>query len=104
MVNSSLGADGGTLTHHASHDIGVAVATTNGLVVPTIKVHPHSNTVSTSQQRVAAQGVQHKSLVELAQELVQLQAAAAANKLPPQALAGGTITVSNIGAHTMCLG
>lgn len=37
-VNSSLGADGVSLVQHASHDIGVAIATPNGLVVPAIKV------------------------------------------------------------------
>lgn len=60
--------------------------------------------MTTTQQHggKCPQGVQHKSLVELAHELVQLQAAAAANKLPPEVLAGGTVTVSNIGATTVC--
>ncbi len=45
----------------------------------------------------APQGVQDKSLVELAHEIARLQSQAAANKLPQDVLTGGTVTLSNIG-------
>ncbi len=37
-VNSSLASDGASLVQHGSHNIGIAMATPNGLVVPNIKV------------------------------------------------------------------
>jgi len=64
----------------AEHNIGVAIQTPSGLVVPNIK------------------GVQRKSVSQLADELRALQAAAAAGRLAPEQLAGGTLSVSNIGA------
>eukprot|EP00198_Chlamydomonas_reinhardtii_P003005 XP_001692341.1 predicted protein [Chlamydomonas reinhardtii] len=71
---------GGTdLLLHANHNIGVAMATPSGLVVPNIKQ------------------VQRKSLAQVASELSLLQQLAAAGRLPAEALAGGTISVSNIG-------
>ena len=42
--------------------------------------------------------VQDRSIPAIAQELARLQAAARAERLPPEDLAGGTLTVSNIGA------
>jgi 2-oxoisovalerate dehydrogenase E2 component (dihydrolipoyl transacylase) len=42
--------------------------------------------------------VQERSLVDIAHELARLQAAAQAGRLPQGDLAGGTLTVSNIGA------
>lgn len=64
----------------------------------------HSTDITTTTTTRRVQGVQHKSLVELAQELTHLQAQAAANKLPPEALTGGTVTISNIGVRrpSMC--
>ena len=41
--------------------------------------------------------VQRKSLAQVASELSLLQQLAAAGRLPAEALAGGTISVSNIG-------
>ncbi|KAF5834358.1 2-oxoacid dehydrogenases acyltransferase-domain-containing protein [Dunaliella salina] len=65
---------------HSDHNIGVAMATVHGLVVPNIKQ------------------VQCKTVPQIARELLSLQAAAAEAKLKPQDLQGGTITISNIGA------
>jgi 2-oxoisovalerate dehydrogenase E2 component (dihydrolipoyl transacylase) len=42
--------------------------------------------------------VQERSIVGIARELARLQAAAAAGRLGQADLAGGTLTVSNIGA------
>jgi hypothetical protein len=42
--------------------------------------------------------LQDKTVLELAGELARLQAAAAANRLSPEDVAGGTFSISNIGA------
>ena len=60
-------------------NLGVAMATERGLVVPVV--------------RDAARG----SLEGVAAEIVRLQRAAEANRLPPQDLEGGTFTMTNVG-------
>ena len=79
-VNASFGADGSSVVIKRHHNIGVAMATPNGLVVPNIKA------------------VDRLSVADVAVELRRLQALAAANKLDRADLEGGTITVSNIGS------
>ncbi|GLI70952.1 hypothetical protein VaNZ11_016051 [Volvox africanus] len=78
-INASLAPGGTELLLHPHHNIGVAMATPNGLVVPNIKQ------------------VERKSIAQVAAELHLLQQLAAAGRLPPESLTGGTITVSNIG-------
>ncbi|KAI1208821.1 2-oxoacid dehydrogenases acyltransferase-domain-containing protein [Annulohypoxylon truncatum] len=68
-----------TLVHRSQHNIGVAMDTPSGLLVPVIK------------------NVGAKSVLAIAAELSRLQSQATAGKLSPQDLSGGTITVSNIG-------
>ncbi|KAH7035307.1 2-oxoacid dehydrogenases acyltransferase-domain-containing protein [Microdochium trichocladiopsis] len=68
-----------TLVHRSQHNIGVAMDTPSGLLVPVIK------------------DVASLNVLSIAAELVRLQAKAAAGKLSPADLTGGTITVSNIG-------
>ncbi|OTB08848.1 hypothetical protein M426DRAFT_51691 [Hypoxylon sp. CI-4A] len=68
-----------SLVHRSQHNIGVAMDTPLGLLVPVIK------------------NVGARSVLSIAAELYRLQAQAAAGKLSPQDLSGGTITVSNIG-------
>ncbi|CCX31138.1 Similar to Lipoamide acyltransferase component of branched-chain alpha-keto acid dehydrogenase complex, mitochondrial; acc. no. P53395 [Pyronema omphalodes CBS 100304] len=63
-----------------SHNIGIAMDTPLGLLVPNIK------------------SVQQLSILEIAAELQRLQSLGAAGKLSPADLRGGTITVSNIGS------
>ncbi|KAG1371270.1 putative 60S ribosomal protein L18-2 [Cocos nucifera] len=62
------------------HNIGVAMATPYGLVVPNIKK------------------VQSLSILEITKELSRLQQMASNNKLSSEDITGGTITISNIGA------
>lgn len=79
ILNSSINKELTEITYHGSHNIGVAVATPTGLVVPNIK------------------NVQNLSVMEIASELQRLANLAKDNKLPPQDLTGGTFTISNIG-------
>lgn len=68
-----------SLVHRRRHNIGVAVDTPSGLVVPVVR-------------DVAA-----LNILDIAVELTRLQTAALDGRLTPQDLSGGTITVSNIG-------
>lgn len=79
-LNSSFHEEHNEMILKGAHNIGVAMATPNGLVVPNIKK------------------VQSLSINEITSELLRLQQLALANKLSPEDLAGGTITLSNIGA------
>jgi 2-oxoisovalerate dehydrogenase E2 component (dihydrolipoyl transacylase) len=80
ILNSSLSSDHTEVIYHGSHNIGVAVDTPTGLVVPNIK------------------NVQDLTLFEVAEELNRLIELAKINKLPPSDLSGGTFSLSNIGA------
>ena len=68
-----------TLTLKGSHNIGIAMDTPNGLLVPNVK------------------DVQSKSILEVASELQRLQKDASAGKLGMADLKGGTFSLSNIG-------
>lgn len=67
------------LVMRSQHNIGVAMDTPSGLLVPVIK------------------NVASLNVLSIAAELNRLQALATAGKLTSQDLTGGTITVSNIG-------
>ncbi|PON62017.1 Lipoamide Acyltransferase [Parasponia andersonii] len=79
-VNSCFNEDSLEVVLKGSHNIGVAMATPYGLVVPNIK------------------NVQSLSIMEITKELSRLQQLASENKLTPGDISGGTITLSNIGA------
>lgn len=79
QVNASW-SDEAIIEHGAIH-IGVAVAMPEGLLVPVL------------------QDARDRSLVELARQTKAMIARAKANKLKPEELGGGTITVSNLGAY-----
>lgn len=67
------------LVMRAKHNIGIAMDTPNGLIVPNIK------------------DVANRSIFDIAAEISRLSALGKEGKLTPANLNGGTITVSNIG-------
>lgn len=75
-----LSADKPALIHRTQHNIGVAMDTPAGLLVPVVK------------------DVGAHSILTIAAELNRLQALAVAGKLGPQDMSGGTVSVSNIGS------
>jgi pyruvate dehydrogenase E2 component (dihydrolipoamide acetyltransferase) len=77
FVNASLRRDGIFL--HEAANIGVAVNTDEGLLVPVVKQ------------------AEHKSLATLDQELKDLSARARAGTLSPDEASGATFTISNLG-------
>jgi 2-oxoisovalerate dehydrogenase E2 component (dihydrolipoyl transacylase) len=79
VLNSSINESLTEITYKASHNIGFATDTPNGLVVPNIK------------------NVQDLSIFEIATELNRLIKAAKDNKLSKNDLTGGTFSLSNIG-------
>jgi 2-oxoisovalerate dehydrogenase E2 component (dihydrolipoyl transacylase) len=79
ILNSRANQEFTELTYLASHNIGMAVDGKTGLLVPNIK------------------DVQQLSLLQLAEEVSRLTSAARSGVISPADLAGGTITVSNIG-------
>lgn len=80
ILNSSLSSDETELIYHADHNIGVAMDTPRGLLVPNVKA------------------VQHKSIFEIAAEINALQAAGKKSGFSEAQLTGGTFTLSNIGS------
>lgn len=79
-LNAHVAPDASEVTQRGAHNIGVAMDTPRGLIVPNVKA------------------VQDRSLLDIAAELGRLQALAAAGQLGEADLAGGTFTLSNIGA------
>ncbi|MDN3651039.1 2-oxo acid dehydrogenase subunit E2 [Reinekea marina] len=80
IINSHVN-DAGTEIHQFSdHNIGMAVDSPMGLMVPNIK------------------GVNRMSLAEVSAEIKRLTKAGRAGRLSPADLKGGTVTISNIGS------
>ncbi len=79
ILNSQLNDDATELTYFDDHNIGFAVDSKIGLLVPNIK------------------RVQDLSLFDLAKQMQQLIDQAREGKLPGESLKGGTISISNIG-------
>ncbi len=77
--NSSLNPDGETLTHKKYYNIGIAVDTPDGLVVPVLKA------------------VDTKGIRTLSSELADLSSRARDGKLKPDELKGSTFTISSLG-------
>jgi len=79
QFNSSLSADGQSLIYKKYSNIGIAVETPNGLVVPVIR------------------DADQMSLNELSAALVDLSGKARDGKLPPAAMQGGSMSISSLG-------
>ncbi len=79
QFNSSLSADGEKIIYKKYFNIGIAVDTPNGLVVPVLK------------------DVDKKGVFELAKEMGEISAKARKGKLMPGDMQGGCITISSIG-------
>ncbi|GAW96376.1 MULTISPECIES: dihydrolipoyllysine-residue acetyltransferase [Colwellia] len=80
LVNSKVNEDCTELTYFDDHNIGMAVDSKVGLLVPNIKQ------------------VQTKSILELANDIMRLTNDARSGRVASEDLKGGTITISNIGA------
>ena len=78
-MNSSLSEDGASLILKKFINIGIAVATPGGLVVPVIK------------------DVNKKGIEELSQELIVISGKARDGKLKAADMSGGTFTISSLG-------
>lgn len=77
--NSSLSPDGQSLIKKKYYNIGVAVDTPNGLVVPVFR------------------DVDKKGIYELSHELMMVSGKARDGKLSPKDMSGGTFTISSLG-------
>jgi len=77
--NASLDTDGTTLILKKYFNVGVAVDTPDGLVVPVI------------------QGCERKGIMELGAELAEISTRAREKKLKPQDIQGGCISISSLG-------
>ena len=77
--NSSLSPDKGSLIYKKYYNIGVAVDTPDGLVVPVIK------------------DVDRKGIVELSQELAAISKRMRDGKIAPADISGGTFSISSLG-------
>ena len=80
VLNSSINVEDFTLTYHNDHNIGVAMDSPRGLVVPVIKK------------------CQSLSILDIARELTRLQEAAKEGSLYEDDISGVTFSLSNIGA------
>ena len=77
IVNASIDED--DVIYHGFQDIGVAVSTERGLVVPVVR------------------GVQNKNIAEIEQSILELSNKAREGSLSIEEMTGGTFTVSNGG-------
>lgn len=80
ILNATVDANCENVTYKASHNIGIAMDTKVGLAVPVIS------------------NCQSLTIVEIAKELNRLMTAGKTGSFDPKDLAGGTFTLSNIGA------
>lgn len=80
ILNSSVDSECENLTYKGSHNIGVAMDTQQGLLVPNVK------------------NVQNKSIFDIAMELNRLHELGLSGRLSPEDLTGGTFSLSNIGS------
>ena len=80
ILNATVNSDTTAMIYHRNHNIGVAMDSSKGLIVPVIN------------------GVQNKSIFEIAQELSILQDCVSKGTVTESQMSGGTFTLSNIGS------
>jgi 2-oxoisovalerate dehydrogenase E2 component (dihydrolipoyl transacylase) len=80
IVNAQVNDDCTEITYFDDHNIGMAVDSKVGLLVPNVKQ------------------AQNKSILDLAQDITRLTDSARSGRVATEDLKGGTITISNIGA------
>ncbi len=80
LLNSTLDEEAGLIRIRSRHNIGIATATREGLVVPVVK------------------DVDQKNILELAQEIAELSEAARQGKLSLEDLRDSTFTITSLGA------
>uniref|UniRef100_A0A1B6EFV7 Dihydrolipoamide acetyltransferase component of pyruvate dehydrogenase complex n=1 Tax=Clastoptera arizonana TaxID=38151 RepID=A0A1B6EFV7_9HEMI len=80
ILNSTVDESSQTIIYKGVHNIGIAVDSPSGLLVPNIK------------------NVQNLSILQIAKEASRLQEVAIKGNISPGDLAGGTFTVSNVGS------
>ncbi len=81
QLNASIDVEAGTVTYHGSENLGIAVDTERGLLVPVIKNAGDLN------------------LGGLARAIADLAGRTRDNKVSPDELAGGTFTLTNTGSR-----
>ncbi|MEI7629662.1 MAG: 2-oxoglutarate dehydrogenase, E2 component, dihydrolipoamide succinyltransferase [Actinomycetes bacterium] len=81
QVNASINMDEGTITYHDSENIGIAVDTERGLLVPVIQRAGDLN------------------IAGLARHIADVAERTRTNKVSPDELSGGTFTVTNTGSR-----
>ncbi len=81
MVNSSIDSEAGTITYHDSENLGIAVDTERGLLVPVIHNAGDLN------------------LAGMARKIADLAERTRNNKVTPDELGGGTFTLTNTGSR-----
>ena len=79
QFNTSLSTDGQSLVHKKYLNLGIAVDTPNGLVVPVFR------------------NVDKKSIYDLSNELAEVSSRARDGKLKPDEMQGGCMTISSLG-------
>ena len=80
LINAQFDADAGTITYPASENLGIAVDTDRGLLVPVIKDAGDLNVGG------------------LAKKIADLASRTRNNKVTPDELSGGTFTITNYGS------
>ncbi|WP_040601679.1 dihydrolipoamide acetyltransferase family protein, partial [Sphingomonas echinoides] len=79
MINARYDDEAGIVTRHGAVHLGMATQTDAGLTVPVIR------------------DAQDRNVWQLAAEILRLAEAARANKLKPDEMGGGTLTVTSLG-------
>ena len=81
QINSSIDMDAGTITYHESENLGIAVDTDRGLLVPVVRDAGDLN------------------IAGIARRIADLAERTRTNKVGPDELSGGTFTVTNTGSR-----